>query len=280
MRRKAKCAIVPQFYCSAGCTRASCGRPAFSGYVGSASMLKRDMTQSSENGSLDRPLLPERLVEGYQSFLGGRFRREQDRYRQLAETGQSPKILMIGCCDSRVSPEVIFDALPGEIFVLRNIANLVPPYEPDAEHHGTSAGLEFAVTVLKVEHIVIMGHARCGGVRAYVEQAADPARAILPGDFIGRWISLIAPAAAKLGPRNEPIEDYAERLGQAAIIETLANLRSFPYVREGEKAGTLALHGAYFGVADGRLYALDEASGTFHHIAANAHAAALATPRF
>ncbi|HLH11517.1 MAG TPA: carbonic anhydrase [Methylovirgula sp.] len=225
-------------------------------------------------------LLPARLIAGYESFLGGRFRREQDRYRQLAQIGQSPKILLIGCCDSRVSPEVIFDALPGEIFVVRNIANLVPPYEPDNEHHGTSAALEYALAVLKVEHIVIMGHARCGGVRAYVDQMMDPARTIPPGDFIGHWITLLAPAAEKLGPCSEPVEDYAERLGQAAIVETLANLRGFPFVRAAEKEGRLALHGAYFGVADGRLYALDKASGTFQAIAADVHAAALKAPRF
>jgi carbonic anhydrase len=226
-------------------------------------------------------LLPARLVEGYEAFLSGHFRREQERYRQLAKSGQRPKILLIGCCDSRVSPEVIFDALPGEIFVVRNIANLVPPYKPDAEHHGTSAALEYAITVLNVEHIVVMGHASCGGVRAYVEQFADSTRTtIAPGDFIGRWISLMAPAAAKLGPRTEPIEVYAERLGHAAIIETLANLRNFPYVRDGEQAGRLALHGAYFGVADGRLYGLDEASGTFRHLAAQAHASAFGTARF
>jgi carbonic anhydrase len=239
------------------------------------------MAETFENAGVERALLPARLIEGYRSFLAGSFRREQDRYRQLAESGQRPKILLIGCCDSRVSPEVIFDALPGEIFVLRNIANLVPPYQPDAEHHGTSAALEYAVTILNVEHIVIMGHASCGGVRAYVEQFADPMRApIAPGDFIGRWISLMAPAAAKIGPRSEPIEIYAERLGHAAIIDTLANLRGFPYVRDGEKQGKLALHGAYFGVADGGLYGLDEATGTFHLLAAKAHAAALATPRF
>src|ERR1700689_200279 len=186
------------------------------------------MAETFENAGLERAFLPARLIEGYRSFLAGSFRREQDRYRQLAESGQRPKILLIGCCDSRVSPEVIFDALPGEIFVLRNIANLVPPYQPDAEHHGTSAALEYAVTILNVEHIVIMGHASCGGVRAYVEQFADPTHApIAPGDFIGRWISLMAPAAAKIGPRNEPIEIYAERLGHAAIIDTLANLRGF-----------------------------------------------------
>jgi carbonic anhydrase len=238
------------------------------------------MAESFESASRDGALLPARLVEGYEAFLGGRFRREQDRYRQLAQRGQSPKILLIGCCDSRVSPEVIFDAHPGEIFVVRNIANLVPPYAPDAEYHGTSAALEYAIAILHVAHIVVMGHASCGGVRAYVEQSADPNRALEPGDFIGRWISLLAPAAAKLGPRTEPIDVYAERLGHAAILATLGNLRSFPYVVEHERAGRISLHGAYFGVADGRLYGLDEASGTFHPVAARAHAAALADPRF
>jgi carbonic anhydrase len=213
-------------------------------------------------------------------FLRGRFRREQDRYRDLADYGQSPKVLLIGCCDSRVSPEVIFDADPGEIFVLRNIANLVPPYEPDGERHGTSAALEYAVKVLKVAHIVIMGHAMCGGVRAYVDTQSGSDVKLAPGDFIGQWISLIGDAAAKLGPRTEPAPEYAERLGRAAIIESIANLRTFPYVREAEAAGALALHGAYFGVADGRLFGLDKVTGTFEPLAANAYRAALGTPRF
>ena len=225
-------------------------------------------------------LLPARLVEGYEVFLRGRFRREQDRYRDLADHGQNPKVLLIGCCDSRVSPEVIFDADPGEIFVLRNIANLIPPYAPDGERHGTSAALEYAVKVLKVAHIVVMGHAMCGGVRAYVETQAGEDVQLAPGDFIGQWISLLGTAAQKIGPRKESLADYAERLGHAAIIESLANLRTFPYVHEAEAAGELALHGAYFGVADGRLYGLDEAAGVFLPLAAKAHAAALGTPRF
>ena len=225
-------------------------------------------------------LLPARLVEGYEVFLHGRFRREQDRYRELADYGQSPKVLLIGCCDSRVSPEVIFDADPGEIFVLRNIANLIPPYEPDSELHGTSAALEYAVKVLKVAHIVVMGHAMCGGVRAYIETQSGTDVKLAPGDFIGQWISLLGTAAQKIGPRTEPLADYAEKLGRAAIIDSLANLRTFPYVREAEQAGTLVLHGAYFGVADGRLFGLDEATGTFSPLAAKAHAAALGSPRF
>lgn len=235
-----------------------------------------DETSARDEGRL----LPARLIEGYEVFLRGRFRREQDRYRELADRGQSPKVLLVGCCDSRVSPEVIFDADPGEIFVLRNIANLVPPYAPDGERHGTSAALEYAVKVLKVAHVVVMGHAICGGVRAYVETQSGADVELAPGDFIGQWISLLGAAAAKIGPRATPAAVYAEELGRAAIIESLANLRTFPYVREAEAAGELALHGAYFGVADGRLFGLDEVSGEFLPLAARAYAAALTPPRF
>lgn len=229
----------------------------------------------------DSALLPASLIQGYEDFLGGRFRSEQDRYRELADAGQKPKVLLIGCCDSRVSPEVIFDAGPGEIFVIRNIAALVPPYQPDTNLHGTSSCIEFAVLNLAVEHIVVMGHASCGGVRAYVEAAADPHRALpQPDDFIGPWMSLIKPAADKLGPPRETLELYAERLGKAAIIHTLTNLRTFPYVREREASGKLVLHGAYFGVADGRLLALDKEQGVFLPIREAAHAKVFAAPRF
>jgi carbonic anhydrase len=228
----------------------------------------------------ERALLPSRLIEGYEVFLHGRFRREQGHYRELADRGQSPRALLIGCCDSRVSPEVIFDADPGEIFVLRNIANLVPPYEPDGERHGTSAALEYAIKVLKVPHVVVMGHAMCGGVRAYVDTHAGGEVQIAPGDFIGQWISLLGTAAHKIGPRKEPVAAYAERLGRAAIVESLANLRTFPDVYAAERAGEVALHGAYFDVADGRLFGLDEATGAFLPLAVKAHAAALGTPRF
>src|SRR6266508_4383937 len=128
-------------------------------------------------------IFPERLVDGYRDFLTGRLTVEQSRYRELAEHGQAPQIMVIGCCDSRVSPEVIFDARPGELFVVRNVANLVPPYSPDGAYHGVSAALEFAVGALRVKHIVVLGHARCGGVRAFAEGGAP----LSPGDFIGKW---------------------------------------------------------------------------------------------
>lgn len=228
-----------------------------------------------------RPLLPDRLVSGYEAFLGGQFAREHDRFRHLAETGQNPRIMLIGCCDSRVSPEVIFDAGPGEIFVVRNVANLVPPYAPNDDLHGTSAALEYAVLGLHVEHIVVLGHARCGGVRAYAESTLDPyQKPLSPGDFIGKWMSLIEAAAAVVGPAVEPLEDYIERLAWASIIQALANIRSFPSVAMLEKRGELNLHGAYFSISDGRLLALDQATGRFEPVASQAHEIGFAEPRF
>jgi carbonic anhydrase len=205
--------------------------------------------------------LPQRLIEGYAAFRSGRLPAEQSRYRDLAERGQSPEIMVIGCCDSRVSPEVIFDARPGELFVVRNVANLVPPYSPDGAYHGVSAALEFAVGALRVKHIVVLGHAHCGGVSAFAAEDREP---LSPGDFIGKWMSLIAPAAEKLGPRGDtPPSDYLMRLEQASIANTLDNLLTFPRLRRLIERGRVTLHGAYFGVATGELSVLDAQSGHF-----------------
>ena len=191
--------------------------------------------------------------------------------------------MLIGCCDSRVSPETIFDARPGEIFVLRNVANLVPPYAPNDDYHGTSAALEFAVMGLRVEHVVVMGHARCGGIKAFVENEVDPySRPLSPGDFIGKWIRLVQPAFEALGPvpQDGPLDGFIAKLELEAIRQSLANLRTFPCISTLEQRGLLQLHGAYFGVMDGKLLAYDEASGQFNAIAADAHAVALKEPRF
>src|ERR1700710_2462605 len=115
---------------------------------------------------------PQRLGEGYRSFRAARLPAEQSRYRDLAERGQAPETMIVGCCDSRVAPEVIFDAGPGELFVVRNVANLVPPYQPDGGAHGVSAALEYAVRALRVKHIVVLGHAQCGGIRAFIDNIA------------------------------------------------------------------------------------------------------------
>ena len=211
---------------------------------------------------------PKRLIDGYSAFRSERLPQEQTRFRQLAEQGQAPEIMVIGCCDSRVSPEVIFDARPGELFVARNIANLVPPYTPDAAQRAMSAALEFAVQALKVKHIVVLAHAQCGGIRAYAEEAAP----LSPGDFIGSWMALIAPSAKKVGPRGErSFKDYVTALEQQAALTTLDNLMTFPCVKILVERGKLHLHAAYFGVATGDLSVFDPATKRFERVGSDKH---------
>jgi len=226
--------------------------------------------------------LPPHLVEGYEVFLNGRFRDEQERLRTLAVKGQNPTTMVISCSDSRVTPEAIFDAGPGELFVLRNVAGLVPPYEPDDHHHGASAALEYAVMALKVEHIVVLGHGLCGGVRAYAESIARPdTRPLSHSDFIGDWIKMLAPAAERLGVPPDPDDPrYVERLEFEAIKQTLRHLRTFPMVQVLEHHRHLRLHGALFRISDGRLLWLDEDNGAFLPVCESAHAKAFAEARF
>ncbi|MGA8969164.1 MAG: carbonic anhydrase [Pseudolabrys sp.] len=220
---------------------------------------------------------PQQLIDGYRAFLIGRLRHEQDRYRDLGESGQSPEIMVIGCCDSRVSPEAIFDARPGELFVVRNVANIVPPYAPDQRAHGVSAALEFGIGALRIKHIVVLGHAQCGGVRAYAEDA-EP---LSPGDFIGNWMKLMAPAADKVGPRGAlSPADYLTRLEQANVVNSLENLMTFPRLRKLIERGQVVVHGAYFGVATGQLSVRDHATGNFLQVAADDYTRLFAQPRF
>jgi carbonic anhydrase len=220
---------------------------------------------------------PQQLIDGYRAFLIGRLRHEQDRYRGLAESGQSPQIMVIGCCDSRVSPEVIFDARPGELFVVRNVANIVPPYAPDERAHGVSAALEFGVGALKVKHIVVLGHAQCGGIKAFAEDA-EP---LSPGDFIGNWMKLMAPAAQKIGPRGaQSHADYLTQLEQANVVNSLENLMTFPRLRSLIERGQVMVHGAYFGVATGQLSVREPATGQFVQAAADDYGRMFAGPRF
>jgi carbonic anhydrase len=172
--------------------------------------------------------VPQHLLQGYRTFISQRLPTEQSRYRELSERGQSPEVMVIGCCDSRVSPEVIFDAGPGELFVVRNVANLVPVYAPDGGAHGVSAALEYAVQVLRVKHIVVLGHAQCGGIRAFIDKLAP----LSPGDFIGRWMSMFIKPGEKVGQReHETMQDFTTRIEKAAVFRSLENLITFPCVQ-------------------------------------------------
>ena len=203
---------------------------------------------------------PKQLLDGYRTFRTQRLPTEQSRYRELSERGQSPEVMVIGCCDSRVSPEVIFDAGPGELFVMRNIANLVPTYQPDENAHGVSAALEYAVNVLRVKHIVVLGHAQCGGIRAFVDKIAP----LSPGDFIGKWMAMfIKPGEVVEQRSQETMQQFVTRIEKAAVFRSLENLMTFPFVRNRVEQGDMQLHGAYFGVAEGSLFVLDKVTKEF-----------------
>jgi carbonic anhydrase len=206
---------------------------------------------------------PQHLLDGYRAFTSQRLPTEQTRYRELSERGQSPAVMVIGCCDSRVSPEVIFDAGPGELFVMRNVANLVPVYQPDANAHGVSAALEYAVNVLRIKHIVVLGHAQCGGIRAFIDKAAP----LSPGDFIGRWMAMfIKPGEVVEQRERETMQEFTVRIEKAAVFRSLENLMTFPFVRARVESGDMKLHGAYFGVAEGSLFVLDPEAKEFRSV--------------
>ena len=208
----------------------------------------------------------ERLVDGFQRFQHQYYEEAPSLYRNLRD-GQHPSTLLVGCCDSRVDPAMLLGCDPGDIFTVRNVANLIPPYEQHGgTQHGTSAALEFGVQALHVKHIVVLGHAHCGGIRAF----ADDQEPLSPGDFIGRWMSQIAPAAAALGPnaRYDP-EAFRRRLEFASVELSLENLMTFPFVRKAVESGHMRLHGAYFGVAEGTLYVLDRETKEFRSVRDN-----------
>lgn len=198
---------------------------------------------------------PESLLSGYGRYFEKGFVRHKETHEHLAVYGQKPEVMVISCCDSRVTPEGIFHAGPGELFVLRNVANLVPPYEETEGQHGTSAALEYAVTALKVQHVVVMGHAKCGGVQAFRENANAPA---LKGDFIGRWIKLLEPAAIAMACMPvDRIDDPQLAMEYAGVRQSLKNLNTFPFVEEAVTKGELSLHGAWFDIGSGELRVMD-----------------------
>jgi carbonic anhydrase len=202
------------------------------------------------------------LIQGYRRFRETGWKAQRERWTGLAE-GQSPKVMVIACSDSRVDPSMIFDASPGEIFVVRNVANLVPPFEPDSAYHGVSAALEFAVTQLEVDELVVMGHGFCGGCAAALTGQFDEA-AHGAGHFIAHWIDMLRGARAEIRARHPSLDRAAfEAMELEGVRLSLRNLRTFPWVREREQDGRLKLHGAWFAIESGLLHLCDEPSGAF-----------------
>jgi carbonic anhydrase len=203
----------------------------------------------------------ENLLDGYRRFRAHDWAKQRARWTELAD-GQSPSTLVIACSDSRVDPSQIFDVSPGEIFVVRNVANLVPPFENDASRHGVSAAVEFAVTQIPVQEIVVLGHEFCGGCKAAMTHVFDGA-APGAGGFIAHWVDMLDAARDTVVAECGHGDAAQRRLEHEAVKVSLANLRSFPFVAEAEQAGRLRLRGAWFGIREGELKLLDEASGTF-----------------
>jgi carbonic anhydrase len=203
---------------------------------------------------------PQALIDGYAAFIRGPYAETEGKYKRLAREGQAPIAMVIACCDSRAAPETIFDAGPGELFVLRNIANLVPPFEPGAGQHGTSAGIEFAVNALQISDIIVLGHGRCGGIR----WALGPGEPLAQGDFIGKWMSMIAPVTEQVATYS--FMTAAERetaLERLSVRNSIRNLKSFPYIKAKEAEGKLRLHGAWFDISTAELWVMDPKTGDF-----------------
>ena len=207
------------------------------------------------------------LLEGYRRFRTNRYETEKTRWKELAE-GQSPRAIIIACCDSRADPATIFDTDPGEIFVVRNVANLVPPFEANGGRHGVSAALEFAVTQLKVPEILVMGHERCGGIQAALTGCFHGAAAG-EGGFVHRWMEQIDEPATDIAEQHGTGPEAARMLEELAIRQSVQNLRSFPFVKTREDAADLVILGCHFSISEGQLYLLDEAEDAFRPVDAD-----------
>jgi carbonic anhydrase len=208
--------------------------------------------------------LPKVLKDGYRRFLRENHAPERGRYMQLAELGQAPSAMVVGCCDARIDIAAIFDTQPGELFIVRNVANLVPPYEPQGKFHGTSAALEFAVQELKVPNVIVLGHSHCGGIDAY---RTKPAAKSFDYSFVGNWLTLLDGLKLVESDRFTYGEETAFEL--AGVRSSLAQLRTFPFVERRVEHGLLQLHGLHFDLGSGRLLMLDEADGKFVNLNEN-----------
>jgi carbonic anhydrase len=205
---------------------------------------------------------PDHLKDRYRRFRFRHFTPHQDHFSDLARQGQHPDVMVVSCSDSRVDPEQIFSALAGELFVVRNVANLVPPYETSGKYHGVSAALEFAVLNLRVKHIIVMGHSGCGGVRACLEHTAARQS---EAQFISNWMSMLDPARDHIAQSHagRPVSEQTAALEREAVKASLGNLRTFPCVKTLEERGRLQLHGAHFDIGTGTLEVLHPITGAF-----------------
>ncbi len=207
--------------------------------------------------------LPLFLVSRYRTWKMTTYAENRSWYHHLAEQGQHPRSMIVACCDSRVHVEALFNADAGEFFIHRNIANLVPPYSPDGQNHGTSAAVEYGVTVLKVAHLVVLGHSNCGGIRGcYDICCGNTPEEEVKSSFVGRWLLNLRPGYDNVAGIEDPEERISE-LEREGIRISLANLMTFPFVREAVEAGNLTLHGLWKDIGEGRLDYLDPETGTF-----------------
>lgn len=210
--------------------------------------------------------LPAYLVQRYHGWKATSYQENQGWYRRLATEGQRPRAMVISCCDSRVHVTSIFGADRGEFFIHRNIANLVPPYEPDGDHHGTSATVEYAVTALKVSHLIVLGHSQCGGVAGCIEMCKGNAPELdAKESFVGRWMDILRPKYDKVAAIENPAEQ-AREFEKQAVVASLDNLMTFPFVASAVKSGELSLHGLWTEIAEGGLECYDPSSGHFQPV--------------
>ncbi|SFO93404.1 carbonic anhydrase [Tranquillimonas alkanivorans] len=210
--------------------------------------------------------LPSFLAQRYHGWKATTFAENHAWYKRLAEEGQRPRAMVISCCDSRVHVTSIFGAEQGEFFIHRNIANLVPPYEPDGNQHGTSAAVEYAVTALKVTHLIVLGHSNCGGVAGCYAMCSGQAPELdEKTSFVGRWMDILRPGFERL-PEGEADTARRQALEHEAVKVSLENLMTFPFVRSAVEAGDLSLHGLWTDIADGDLHALDPISDRFRPV--------------
>ena len=207
----------------------------------------------------------EHLIEGYQEFHKEHYDQKKGFFEKLVRFGQKPKILVVACSDSRVDPALVMNCQPGDLFVVRNVANLVPPYESDNAHHGTSAALEFGICTLGIHHVIVFGHSQCGGIGALVESGDELTR---PHNFVGRWMELAQPAYETVVKKHaqDPLEQKINLCSQYALTHSFKNLSTFPWIREKVASGNLFLHAWYFDLKSGKILTLQSEKKGFEEL--------------